>query len=170
MNKKILSLTTTLLLVLSFASCGKRNTPTTDRGVVIEGIRWATRNIDAPGTFTKNSEDVGGFFNWEEAQNACPQGWRVPTRDEFQSLIDAGYEWTTQNDVFGGLFGSGRNQVFLPAAGNDRVPDLAGYLGMYWSSTSDEMNLRRRLAFDSFEVNVFLDRYSLGSSVRCVAK
>ena len=35
-----------------------------DEGVVINGIRWATRNVDAPGTFTQNPEDAGMFFQW----------------------------------------------------------------------------------------------------------
>jgi len=33
-------------------------------GVVINGIRWATRNVEAPGTFTANSEDAGMFYQW----------------------------------------------------------------------------------------------------------
>jgi uncharacterized protein (TIGR02145 family) len=32
--------------------------------VVINGVRWATRNVDAPGTFTKNPEDAGMFYQW----------------------------------------------------------------------------------------------------------
>jgi uncharacterized protein (TIGR02145 family) len=32
--------------------------------VVINGVRWATRNVDAPGTFAKNPEDVGMFYRW----------------------------------------------------------------------------------------------------------
>jgi hypothetical protein len=50
--------------------------------VIINDIRWATHNVDTPGTFTRNSEDFGGYFTWEEAQNACPQGWRLPTEGE----------------------------------------------------------------------------------------
>ena len=41
-----------------------QNTLTTDKGVVINGIKWATRNVDAPGTFTANSEDFGMFYQW----------------------------------------------------------------------------------------------------------
>ena len=37
---------------------------TTDRGVVIGGIRWATRNVNAPGTFVQNPQDAGMFFQW----------------------------------------------------------------------------------------------------------
>ena len=37
---------------------------TTDEGVTINGIRWATRNVDMPGTFAENPEDAGMFFQW----------------------------------------------------------------------------------------------------------
>ena len=36
----------------------------TDEGVVIAGIRWATRNVDMPGTFARNPEDAGMLYQW----------------------------------------------------------------------------------------------------------
>jgi uncharacterized protein (TIGR02145 family) len=35
-----------------------------EKGVVINGVRWATRNIDAPGTFAANPEDVGKLYQF----------------------------------------------------------------------------------------------------------
>ena len=35
-----------------------------EEGVVINGIRWATRNVDIPGTFTAKPEDAGMFYQW----------------------------------------------------------------------------------------------------------
>jgi uncharacterized protein (TIGR02145 family) len=35
-----------------------------DEGVVINGVKWATRNIAAPGTFAANPEDAGMFYQW----------------------------------------------------------------------------------------------------------
>ena len=112
-------------------------TDTTDPGIVISGIRWATRNVDAPGTFVGNPEDIGmlyqwnrniGWFTrpslvnsdggttwdtteasgteWENANDPCPPGWRVPTREEMQSLYNAGSVWTTQNNRRGRFFGT----------------------------------------------------------------
>ena len=37
---------------------------TYDEGVVINGIKWATRNVDAPGTFAVKPEDAGMFYQW----------------------------------------------------------------------------------------------------------
>ena len=33
-------------------------------GVVINGVCWATRNVDMPGTFAENPEDAGMFYQW----------------------------------------------------------------------------------------------------------
>jgi len=56
--------------------------------VEINGIIWATSNVGA-----NNPEDSGNYYTWDEAQNACPSGWRLPTRDEFVSLINTDSKW-----------------------------------------------------------------------------
>ena len=38
---------------------------TSDEGVVINGIRWATRNVDAPGTFALTPESYGMLYQWQ---------------------------------------------------------------------------------------------------------
>jgi len=35
-----------------------------EKGIVINGIKWATRNVDKPGTFAANPEDAGMFYQW----------------------------------------------------------------------------------------------------------
>ena len=39
-------------------------TSTTDPGVVINGVKWASRNVDAPGTFAATPESAGMFYQW----------------------------------------------------------------------------------------------------------
>ena len=130
------------------------NTPdpsVTDEGVLIGNIngtpiRWATRNLDYPGTFAPYPHSAGRFYQWgtlngvvhhwaatgtvtgwsnssnraawTTVNDPCPPGWRVPTVYEFRNLHDAGGEWTTENGVNGRRFGSGNNTIFLPAAGH----------------------------------------------------
>jgi hypothetical protein len=38
--------------------------PKTDKGVVINGVTWATRNVDMPGTFAATPESAGMFYQW----------------------------------------------------------------------------------------------------------
>ena len=168
---KKLSYTLALLLTASitFSSCNTGG----GQSVTINGVRWATHNVDVPGTFTKNVTDAGGYFTFEEAQNACPQGWRVPTRDELQSLVDAGSEWTTKNSVNGRLFGGRRNQLFLPAAGWRNLDGAFNGVdtdGRYWSSTQESSTAARLLWFgnNGWVVNSFPPTGNF--SVRCVAK
>jgi uncharacterized protein (TIGR02145 family) len=35
-----------------------------EKGVVINGIKWATRNVDEPGAFANKSTDAGMFYQW----------------------------------------------------------------------------------------------------------
>jgi len=37
---------------------------TYDEGVVISGVKWATRNVDMPGTFAATPESAGMFYQW----------------------------------------------------------------------------------------------------------
>ena len=179
----------------------KPNTPTYDRGVVIRGIRWATRNVATPGTFAENPEDVGMFFQWNrrrgwattgdvrrwrwrraaasggtewtKANDPCPPGWRVPTREELEALTRSRrMTWTTHNGVHGRLIGFPPNEIFLPAVGirqYDGTPYLAGEFGFYWSSsTNDErepvaIQLSRNFVGSSGALRID------GFSVRCVA-
>ena len=103
-------------------------------GVVINGVKWATRNVGMPGTFAETPECFGMLYVWnsKEAWNAIdkrvegwrgvrrvedsvwtrandpsPTGWRVPTYEEVWSLTDrerVRFEWTTQNGVEGVRF------------------------------------------------------------------
>ena len=122
-------------------------------GVRINGVRWTTRNVCAPGTFTENPEDAGMFFQWnrrkgwyaiypceeipvegwdssdapgnvwERENNPCPPGWRVPNQFELQRLVEAGSEWRVINRQPGRLFGNYPYQIFLPAAGGRNDAD-----------------------------------------------
>jgi len=55
-----------MLLSLMFAvGCKKdKDSISTGDGVIINGVKWATRNVDMPGTFAANPEDAGMFYQW----------------------------------------------------------------------------------------------------------
>jgi hypothetical protein len=149
--------------------------PITD-GVTINGVTWATRNVDAPGTFAATPESAGMFYQWnrkvgwsstdpmvasngnttwdgsipsgaewETVNDPCPEGWRVPTHSEQNLLVRAGYSWTTQNGVTGGVFGTVPYQIFLSASsyrGSEGLldPPASGssdLTGRYWASTKN---------------------------------
>ena len=47
-------------------------------GVLINGVVWASRNVDAPGTFAATPESPGMFYQWN-----CKVGWRssIPVKN-----------------------------------------------------------------------------------------
>jgi uncharacterized protein (TIGR02145 family) len=77
-------------------------------------------------------EDDAATANWGE-------GWRMPTKAEWQELYNnTTVTWTTQNGVSGRLFTAANgNSLFLPAAGYRNNSNLsgAGSYGRYWSSS-----------------------------------
>ena len=171
MNKKIFTTAIISIMAISFfASCGGGG-----QSVTINGVRWATRNVDTPGSFVRNPSDAGGLFTWYAAQDACPRGWRLPTIEELQSLRSAaGGEWTAVNGVNGRTFGTAPNLIFLPAAGlrgsSDGVLHFVGTSGGYWSSTQGDGTHAPNLWFDSGSSLVDYNWRAGGFSVRCVAE
>ena len=112
---------------------GQQNPAATDKGVIINGVKWATRNVDKPGTFADKPESAGKFYQWnrkkawdvtgesvsgwdssdisgaawEKVNDPSPAGWHVPTLGELQKLLDkekVNNEWTTLNGVTGRKF------------------------------------------------------------------
>jgi len=54
--RKLFLLTTIVLATTAMAQ--------DEESVVINGVRWATRNVGARGTFVQNPEDYGDYYQW----------------------------------------------------------------------------------------------------------
>jgi len=172
---------------------------TTDPGVVINGIRWATRNVDAPGTFAARPESLGKLYQWNrriawsvrgtasgwdssipsgekwtQANDPCPIGWRVPTEREMQKLLDAGSNKTIMNGIGGFSFGSSSNQIFLPAAGyrssdNGELGSIT-FGGYYWGNVESLSTTAWELFFLNSGTTLGTNNKALGRSIRCVCE
>ncbi len=194
-----------LFTILFFAIPGVyAQSNTEDKGVIINGVKWATRNVDEPGTFAETPESAGKFYQWNrkkawnitgdvigwdstnpestewtKTNDPSPQGWRVPTLEEINSLLDeekVHNEWTTQNGVQGRKFTDkeNANSLFLPVVGyRSRVNGVlydAGTNGGYWSSMYNGSNYAGYLYFDTNNTSESSDYRTLGQSVRPVAE
>jgi uncharacterized protein (TIGR02145 family) len=141
----------------------------TKDGVMINGIVWATKNLGA-----NSPTEYGKIYTWKKAKKACPKGWRLPTDQELESLLNSGSTWSSS--PAGRTFGTAPNLLFLPAAGfrfhSDGSLSYVGTNGFYWSSTpSISSENAYYLYFDSDSALMFNDSNRKdGQSVRCVAE
>lgn len=83
--------------------------------VRVGGLDWFRNNLAVTGSGVPyvNSDvmsDVfGRFYSYEEAMTACPEGWRIPTEEDWMSLAnsveaDVTEKYTTFDDVASKLF------------------------------------------------------------------
>ena len=132
------------------------------------GLKWATCNVGASSpedygdyyawgetstksdyspsnstTYGKQMSSIAGNPTWDVACNKWGSPWRLPTKAEFQELIDnCTWEWSTRNGHNGYKVTSKKNgnSIFLPAAG--WYDGLWFYRptsnGRYWSATPYE--------------------------------
>lgn len=183
----------TVFAVLLFAGCSETFTDARDgRTYKIARIgsqTWMGENLDyktaesscADGD-ERNCEKYGRLYAWNEALGICPDGWRLPSRDDFLKLVnDVGGEV-----VAGAALKSGSGW-FKKGNGNDRYDfsglpagfkngagkfDGIGGYAYFWSSSEgeDDMAYYMFLDFssDAAKMNAFVKTDA--RSVRCVKK
>ena len=104
-------------------------------------VKWAESNLGT--TVAAENGDYYACGASDPVPGLCGKDWRMPTRAEFEELIDpanCSMEETTQDGVKGYRITSKKNgnSIFLPAAGYKKIGELrdAQEYGCYWSSTS----------------------------------
>ena len=113
---------------------------------------------------------------YDVARTQWGGSWRMPTKAEFQELIDrCTWTWTTYNNVKGyKVTGPNGNSIFLPAAGLRYGTELyyRGSHGYYWSGSLNEsyQSYTYRLDFSSGGRRVGFIFREYGYTVRPVMK
>ena len=172
------------------------------------GTKWATCNVGAA-----TSENHGDFFQWAEttpiydktspknkvsgkwmsgiggstkydaATALWGEGWKMPTKKDFQELMEnCTFEWTSLGRIKGCKVISkiNGNYIFLPASGRISSPSADPYpndlngSASYWASTPS--NDKHYYKADGFSINEkyvgptsILDR-NVGCPIRPVTK
>ena len=98
--------------------------------------------------------------------------WRLPTKEEFQELVDK-CKWKWEDEGVKGyeVTGPNGNSIFLPAAGfyfDNFGNDTIGVSGMYWSSSGDSDCLAFVLDFSCRLKRAKVNPKHYGLSVRAV--
>ena len=164
------------------------------------GLKWATCNVGA-----NSPSEYGNYYAWGEVetkesytqQNCLTYGqeigdisgnpqydaaranwgstWRMPTKVEFEELINnCTWTWTSEGGNNGyRVTGPNGNSIFFPAAGRrDGTSLYYGSYGLYWSSTPYESNFQVACGLDfgsDYRGTYWSFRY-LGRSVRPVSE
>ena len=145
-----------------------------------ENLNYETANSYCYNDSTENCEKYGRLYTWEAALNACPEGWHLPTKTEFETLRSnvggsdvAGkmLKSTTGWDANGnGVDKYGFNAI--PAGARYDGGDFyyAGEFADFWSATDDDESDAYLLNLSYGSVGAPLNYYDKVSarSVRCL--
>ena len=125
-------------------------------------------------------DKYGRLYTWNAAKDACPEGWHLPSKDEFSVLIDAVGGENVAGKMLKSVSGWGTKGNGIDAYSFAALPagdffdgkyDFEGFVTFFWSSTlySEYSAYHMNLYYDN---RVALDDYSLKDyirySVRCL--
>lgn len=116
----------------------------TYKTITIDGKTWMAENIAIQkGNYWAQNDDplyrmqYGHVYNLKTAQKICPQGWHLPSDEEWVALEialggkDGRQNLNTKAKVIFNQLGGYRNQVDFNAV---------GMMGRWWSTTKDKLH------------------------------
>lgn len=161
----------------------------TYRTVTIESQTWMAQNLNF---VTENSlcynddesscDTYGRLYKWQDAQLACPYGWHLPSKDEFETLITVagGYEIAGKTlKSTTGWWDTGKGEGGTDDFGFTVLP--AGYINtneafisktavtLFWTSS---VNVDRvytlSFSYSDDTASMFLNDTKESKSIRCI--
>lgn len=155
------------------------------------GVRWATHNVGASSptevgniyawgeivtkaeytesncsSYQLNMEDISGNPEYDAASAEWGSSWRMPTKEEFEELMNnCTWEWEVRDGVGGKkVTGPNGNHIFMPISGYQYGTSF--YMqdfGYYWTSTPIS-------SYENYSYDFFFDmelNLSMGYDDRC---
>ena len=125
-----------------------------DRGTMYGAVKigtqwWLSENVDATGgrscyrNSQENCETYGGLYTWPtamnnsispKAQGICPDGWHIPTTDEWETL----FSYFGEENARAELEVGGSSDFRMQYAGQINAAGFSEYMGSvvnFWAST-----------------------------------
>lgn len=145
-----------------------------------ENLNYKTDNSYCFDDKASNCSKYGRLYTWAAAITACPTGWHLPTKAEFETLFTAVGGQSTAGKMLKSTSGwkkSGNSTddysfSALPAGYklDDGDYGMGGYNAYFWSSTEYNSNRAYRMDLDYGDDEATLYYYDEvnGFSVRCV--
>ncbi len=149
-----------------------------------ENLNYETANSYCYSNTPSNCTKYGRLYTWAAAKTACPTGWHLPTKAEFETLFTAVGDSSTAgtklkstsgwNDC-NGKNGNGTDDYSfsaLPAGLRDYNEDYIyeGYDAYFWSSSENNSDYAYSMYLNYSIGSAYLYNYFkiYGFSVRCV--
>lgn len=156
-----------------------------------ENLNYETENSWWYDNDPDNGDTYGRLYTWDAALDACPDGWHLPSDEEWKTLEmelgmsqseadDTGWRGTDQGEQMKATSGWNNNgngtnsSGFSALPGGYRYPSgwfsHLGYGGDWWSSTeySSSRAWSRGVGYDDDDVGRGTDGRDEGFSVRCL--
>ena len=159
------------------------------RTVKIAGQEWMAQNLNYYIVDTycyddnyQNCDTYGRLYKWQDAQLACPYGWHLPSKDEFETLITVagGYEIAGKTlKSTTGWWDTGKGEGGTDDFGFTVLP--AGYINtneafisktavtLFWTSS---VNVDRvytlSFSYSDDTASMFLNDTKESKSIRCI--
>jgi uncharacterized protein (TIGR02145 family) len=147
-----------LACALLFVACEHTFTDTRD-GKIYKTVKigeqvWLAENLNYEADGSKcykndpaHCEKYGRLYNWATAMKACPKGWHLPSKEEWETLVDFVGGWETAGKYLkskSGWLKNGNGEdkygfSALPGGVGDSDGDfgVVGGYGYWWSATEE---------------------------------
>lgn len=140
------------------------------KGMLLADQRWSIFNVGAYSTV-----DAGKLFDWNIAKTQCPEGWKLPTKEELEALsknysISYSYKGAAGKWFSGGrTYSNSAPAIFLPAT----QTGMSYIWAEYWSSQLSDSSRAYSLyttVNSSDPPRVMTSLLNENKGVRCVKK
>ena len=161
--------------------------------VSINGLVWQTRNLcgTESGVSYKDASCVdelfGKYYTWEEALTACPDGWHLPSADEWDTLGESAEDlmakaFFLKEEMWTAALGQKISDLTgfsaIPTGYQDQNRSVEPFFGfgkyaLFWTSTqSEEDDARAEMRYLIYDQKLVMegegDKETFALSVRCV--